>query len=138
QALRGGCVPTARPRAVLQRRRHGMQYEGYLLTEKIDDAFDLATMLKEIAGMPRDEGRRRLRRHIDDVARIVRELHRWRFSNRDLKAANVLVSSDGAAAARSVPSSDTGVIPNYLPLPAASGWLIRLGRVRRLAQIPRG
>jgi tRNA A-37 threonylcarbamoyl transferase component Bud32 len=138
QALRERCVPTARPLAVLHRRRHGMHYEGYLVTEKIDGACDLGAMLHEIAVMPHGEARRRLRGHIDDVARAVRELHRWRFSHRDLKAANVLVSRDGAAAAQPSESSDTGVIPNYLPWPAAAVWLIDLVGVRSLARLPRG
>src|SRR5439155_3212374 len=36
--LRERCLPTARPLAVLHRRRRGLSYEGYLLTEKIEGA----------------------------------------------------------------------------------------------------
>jgi len=39
--LRERCLLTARPLAVFHRRRHGLAYEGYLLTEKIPDAVNL-------------------------------------------------------------------------------------------------
>ncbi len=90
--LRERCLPTARPLAVLFRRRNGLLTEGYLLTEKIPDALDLHAFLHLLHGLPAAEARSRLRRLVEQVARVVRELHRRRLGHRDLKAANLLVS----------------------------------------------
>jgi tRNA A-37 threonylcarbamoyl transferase component Bud32 len=87
--LRERCLPTPRPLAVLHLYRRGLACEGYLLTEKVADAVDLHGFL---AGLSSSDRCSVLRRRIDQVARLVRELHRRRLSHRDLKAANVLVS----------------------------------------------
>jgi hypothetical protein len=92
--LRERCLPTARPLAVLHRRRRGLSQEGYLLTEKIDDAMDLHRALTNLNTLSHAEGRKLLRRRIDQVAGLVRELHRRHLSHRDLKAANVLVAGE--------------------------------------------
>jgi Lipopolysaccharide kinase (Kdo/WaaP) family len=92
--LRERCLPTARPLAVLHRRRHGLCYEGYLLTEKIDDAPDLHAYLKRLAALPTARRRTILRLLIHQVANLTRGLHRRRLSHRDLKATNVLISGD--------------------------------------------
>lgn len=89
--LRERCLPTARPLAVLHRRRNGLLHEGYLLTELLPDALDLHAFLARLAGPPAAERRRRLHDAIEQVARLVRELHRRRLAHRDLKAANVLL-----------------------------------------------
>jgi tRNA A-37 threonylcarbamoyl transferase component Bud32 len=93
--LRERCLPTARPLAVLSRRRHGLDYEAYLLTEKIEGAADLHAYLAYLDALPALARRAALRRRIDQVARLVRELHRRQLSHRDLKAANVLLSLAG-------------------------------------------
>ncbi len=77
---------------MLFRRRNGLLTEGYLLTEKIPDALDLHAFLHLLHGLPAAEARSRLRRLVEQVARVVRELHRRRLGHRDLKAANLLVS----------------------------------------------
>ena len=51
QGLRERQLPTARPLAVLHRRRRGLCYEGYLLTEKIPDAVDLHGLMDELRGL---------------------------------------------------------------------------------------
>jgi tRNA A-37 threonylcarbamoyl transferase component Bud32 len=91
--LRERCLPTARPLAVLHRRRHGLSYEGYLLTQKIPNAVDLHGFVSGLADLADRDRRAILRRCIDCVARLVRALHHRRLSHRDLKATNVLVQS---------------------------------------------
>ncbi len=96
--LRERCLPTARPLAVLARRRAGLRYEGYLLTEKIEDAVDIHGFLGSLEALPATERRALLRRRIARVAHLVRELHRRQLSHRDLKAANLLTSAVGRPA----------------------------------------
>jgi tRNA A-37 threonylcarbamoyl transferase component Bud32 len=91
--LRERLLPTPRPLAVLHRRRHGLCYEGYLLTEKVEDAVDLLAFVAGLASRPPAERRLLLRRRIEEVACLVRELHRRQLLHRDLKAANILVTS---------------------------------------------
>jgi tRNA A-37 threonylcarbamoyl transferase component Bud32 len=97
--LRERCLPTPRPLLVLYRRRRGLQCEGYLLTEKVLAAEDLARHAAGLLRLPEGHRRPRLRELIERVARVVRDLHRRRLAQRDLKAANVLVegASDGPA-----------------------------------------
>jgi hypothetical protein len=94
--LRERCLLTARPLAVLHRRRGVLPYEGYLLTEKIPEAVDLHRFLTGLATLDEDERRPCLRRQIEQVARLVCELHRRQVSHRDLKASNVLVNGKDA------------------------------------------
>ncbi len=89
--LRERCLPTPRPLLVLHRRRHGLAQEGYLLTEKVSDAEELSRHVGGLGSLPDAERRRRLRGLLEQVARLVRELHRRQLGHRDLKAANVLV-----------------------------------------------
>ncbi len=97
--LRERCLPTPRPLLVLHRRRHGLAREGYLLTEKVPDAEELARHVAGLAALPIGERRRRLRGLIEQLARLVRELHRRRLAHRDLKAANVLVQGTASGPA---------------------------------------
>jgi tRNA A-37 threonylcarbamoyl transferase component Bud32 len=92
--LRERCLPTARPLAVFHRRRGVLAYEGYLLTEKIPDAVDLHRFLASLGGLKQGECRRTLHRRIEQLARLVCELHRRQISHRDLKAGNVLVGRE--------------------------------------------
>ena len=82
-------LPTPRPLAVLHRQRHGLRYEGYLLTEKVEHAIDLVTFVERMAS-----DRNGLRRLIALVAKVVCTLHQRRLSHRDLKAPNLLVRTD--------------------------------------------
>jgi tRNA A-37 threonylcarbamoyl transferase component Bud32 len=107
------CLPTARPLAVLHRRRFGRSYEGYLLTEKIPDAVDLHGLVARLGTLAPTQRRERMRQCIDQVAAMVRELHRRHLTHRDLKAANILLTRDRV-------------------------WLIDLVGVRRHRQLPAG
>src|SRR5262249_46475230 len=89
--LRERCLPTPRPLLVLHRRRHGLAREGYLLTEKVQNAKELSSHVAGLAALPEEERLRRLRDLIEQAARLVRQLHRRQLSQRDLKAANLLV-----------------------------------------------
>jgi Lipopolysaccharide kinase (Kdo/WaaP) family len=117
--LRERCLPTARPLAVFHRRRGGLCHEGYLLTEKIEDAVELHRCLAGLESLALPERQSLLRRLIDLVARLARDLHRRRLSHRDLKAANVLVSGSAGPAA------------------GLQCWLIDLVGVERYAKLPR-
>lgn len=119
--LRERCLPTPRPLAVLHRRRHGLQYEGYLLTEKVHDAVDLHQWVADLHRLPSPERRLALRRLIERVARLVRDLHERRLSHRDLKAANILVSAHTSR-------------PSLFDPPL---WLIDLVGVTRHRSLPR-
>lgn len=88
--LRG--LPTPRPLAVWHRRFWGMPGTGYLLMQKVPDARNLLEHARQIAG-----DWARLRELAFTVGRQLRKLHGWGLSHRDLKAANVLVSPQGAA-----------------------------------------
>ncbi|HXG11810.1 MAG TPA: lipopolysaccharide kinase InaA family protein [Gemmataceae bacterium] len=109
-------LPTARPLAVLHRRRRGLLREGYLLTERIPDAVELNRYLANLDALAPARRRAVLRRCIDRVARLVRELHRRNLSHRDLKAVNILASGDPG---QEGPAGDGGF------------WLIDLVGVRR-------
>jgi tRNA A-37 threonylcarbamoyl transferase component Bud32 len=89
--LRERCLPTPRPLLVLHRRRRGLAREGYLLTEKVADAEELSRHVAGLDALPQAERRRHLRALVEQVGRLVRELHHRQLAHRDLKAANVLV-----------------------------------------------
>ncbi len=91
QGLRERCLPTPRPLLVLHRRRFGLWHEGYLLVEKVPDADELARHVAGLNALPEAQRRPRWRDLIDRLARLVADLHRRQISQRDLKAANVLV-----------------------------------------------
>jgi tRNA A-37 threonylcarbamoyl transferase component Bud32 len=138
QGFRERGLPTARPLAVLFRRRLGLRREGYLLTEKIDNAQDLHRFLASLHQRPAADQPAILRRQIGQVATVIRELHRRRLSHRDLKAANILVSRDSSSFFS--PFSDkawTTGTPSLLPIFASSVWLIDLVGVRRYRWLSR-
>lgn len=119
-------LPTPRPLAVFHRTRFGMYYEGYLVTEKIENAQNLTQFLCAAEELPEPERRQRIRGQINHVARILREMHRRCLGHRDLKAHNVLVSRDPREL--SYPGSGTlGLVP-HLP---SSIWIIDLVGVDR-------
>jgi hypothetical protein len=127
--LRERLLPTPRPLAVLHRRRRGLCYEGYLLTEKVENALDLRAFVADLASRPPAERRTRLRRCIDDVAGLVRELHHRRLLHRDLKAANLLVTP-GQSPANPAPISLIDLVGVTRPIKVR-----RQQRVRNLARL---
>ena len=142
--LRERGLPTPRPLAVLHRRRHGLSYEGYLLTEKIDDALELHRFVASLDRLPSLQRRYLLRRSIDQVAGLVRDLHLRNLSHRDLKAANILVSAQWSVVSGKESLSTTHHSPLTTHLPSV--WLIdlvgvklhrRLSRRRRVRNLAR-
>jgi tRNA A-37 threonylcarbamoyl transferase component Bud32 len=95
-SLRDRVLPTARPLAVFHRRRWGLSYEGYLLTERIANAADLHSWLAALDTVSASARRATLHHRIDQIATLIRELHRRGLSHRDLKANNLLVADDVA------------------------------------------
>ena len=71
----------------------------YLLVDKVPDALHLRGFVEMLAGKPMAERNARLWAILDELGRLVRRLHEWQFSHRDLKAANLLVSPVGSAMA---------------------------------------
>jgi tRNA A-37 threonylcarbamoyl transferase component Bud32 len=129
-------LPTPRPLAVLHRRRYVLSWEGYLLTEKIDNALELHSFVTNLDSLPPHQRRILLRRHIDQVARLVRDLHLRQLSHRDLKAANILVvSGEWFGVSGKEPVAATRHSP--LTTQAPSVWLVDLVGVRRHRQLSR-
>lgn len=127
--LRG--LPTPRPLAVVHRRRFGLLCEGYLLVEKVPDAVDLAGFLDALGGVPPPESRRRLRAVVDELATLLRRLHRWRLSHRDLKAGNLLVSpAEWTISVRGVRD-----LPPDPAAPRDRVWFVDLHGLRRQRQV---
>jgi tRNA A-37 threonylcarbamoyl transferase component Bud32 len=94
QGLRERCLPTPRPLAVFHRRKKGLAYEGYLLTEEIPRAVDLARSVADLKDLAEGERRSHLRSRIEQLASLVKAMHDRGVSHRDLKAMNILVSND--------------------------------------------
>jgi hypothetical protein len=97
-ALTHRSLPTPRPLLMMHRRRYGMEWEGYIMCEKIEQAQTLSEFAESLSGMDAQERRRLLRQRIDQVAEVMREMHHWQFSNRDCKAANWLIAPPAKAA----------------------------------------
>ncbi|MGE3806906.1 MAG: lipopolysaccharide kinase InaA family protein, partial [Gemmataceae bacterium] len=90
--LRDRGLPTARPLHVLQRRQAGLDREGYLLAEKIEEAVEMQRFVERLGELPERERRPGVRLLVERLARLIRTLHQRRIAHRDLKAANLLVS----------------------------------------------
>jgi Ser/Thr protein kinase RdoA (MazF antagonist) len=127
--LRERALPTPRPLAVFHRHARGLPTEGYLITEKIPGAIELNRFVAALGTRPADERRFILRRLIEQLARLVRELHRRLLSHRDLKATNVLVQSLKSAGVLPPPQFSD---PSFGRL-----WLIDLVGVRRHRKLRR-
>ncbi len=154
--LRECGLSTPRPLAVLFRRRWGLSLEGYLLTEKIPHVQELHRF---VAGLNQGTSRARydsdrqrtLRFFIDQVAQLVRDLHRRQLSHRDLKAANILVSGESSVVSGVGPTptnsfrdlNTTHHSPLTTHLPALTThysphvWLIDLVGVKRHRRLSR-
>jgi tRNA A-37 threonylcarbamoyl transferase component Bud32 len=142
--MRLRCLPTPRPLGVWHRRRQGLLHEGYLLTEKIEGACDLGVYLRQLSLRPPPERQVLLRRLIEQVAALVRDLHHRRLSHRDLKAPNLLVAP---AAVGTRPASTEGLAASergarwLRALRQTEGspqlWFIDLVGVRRHRKLPR-
>jgi len=78
-------LPTARPLAVLHRRRYGLPAEGYVLFEVVEGAVALPDAVTRF-------DRRAL---ADRLGRLLRAVHDRQVSHKDLKAPNILVTPAG-------------------------------------------
>jgi tRNA A-37 threonylcarbamoyl transferase component Bud32 len=136
QGFRERALPTARTLVVLQRTRWGMSGEGYLLTEKIEDAQELHVHLEALQQLPHAQRLALIRRQIDSVARTIRDLHQRQLSHRDLKAANILVRHWDARPPAPAPVQSAAPL-GLLHMPAASVWLIDLVGVELFRALPR-
>jgi serine/threonine protein kinase len=138
QGFRERGLPTARPLAVLHRKRAGLCFEGYLLTEKIDNAQTLHEFMDSLKRLPTPQRQKVLRLQIVQVAQVIREMHRRALSHRDLKAANVLVSRD-VSKFLSPFSSGAWTLngQSLLPVFTSSVWIIDLVGVERYRRLPR-
>jgi serine/threonine protein kinase len=90
--LRERCLSTARPLAVLHRRRLGFLHQGYLLTLKIPAAVELPRYLDNLLSLSCAGRRAVIRCRIDQIARFVGQMHYRGVSHRDLKGPNLLIS----------------------------------------------
>lgn len=104
-------LPTARPLAVFHRRSLGLLHEGYLITERIDNAQNLLQFLQDAHGLEPRQRARQIRRKIRQVAQVLREMHRRRLTHRDLKAHNLLVSKDPRQLTGVGSSAGLGLMP---------------------------
>jgi hypothetical protein len=139
--LRERCLPTARPLLVLHRVRGGLWREGYLLCEKIENAVDLHGFVTALQCRPVGEALQALRLAIDAVARAVRRLHGCRLSQRDLKAANILLTSNPEEQPSPFQPVDIhgpgASLSSLLPLPASVVWFIDLAGLHLYAHLSR-
>lgn len=122
QGFRERGLPTARPILVLHRRRHGLLFEGYLLSAKIEQAVHLHDLLDKLNTLAADQRQRMLRARIDAVAQAVRELHHRHVSHRDLKANNILLATRAGQAQARPPWPE----PSLLPMTRANVWFLDL------------
>lgn len=90
-------IPTARPLAVLERRQWGLLLDSLLITEHIEHAYDLDTLLTvQMRDMPPAKQRRLKEQLTESLVRVIHHLESRGFSHRDLKAPNVIVQWDAA------------------------------------------
>jgi serine/threonine protein kinase len=94
-ALLNRQIPTARPLAVVERRRCGLLLDNIIVTEHIEHAHDLDTVLTvQIRDLqPIDQYRLKLQ-VAQNLARLVRTFHARGFIHRDFKAPNIMVQWD--------------------------------------------
>jgi tRNA A-37 threonylcarbamoyl transferase component Bud32 len=130
--FRARALPTARTLAVLHRTRWGMHADGYLLTEKIEDAQDLHEQVEEIMRLPPAQRMAMVRRLIVNVACTIRALHQRQLSHRDLKAANILVRRLDVPPPGPSPTEPVGLLHE----PETSVWLIDLVGVELFRKLP--
>lgn len=133
QGFRERGLPTARPLLVLHRRRHGLFYEGYLLTEKLEHARHLHDVLDDLRNQPPEQRRRALRARIEVAAQAVRELHHRQLSHRDLKANNILL----ATAENQGPEAPSAPGPSLMPVTLQGAWFLDLVGVSVHERLPR-
>ncbi len=88
-------ILTARPLAVLERRRLGFMVDSMLVTEGVEHAIDLDTLLTvTLRGLPEARGRWLKLRVLDGLVTATKTLLERGFRHRDFKAPNIIVQWD--------------------------------------------
>ena len=96
-ALLNRQVLTARPLAVVEQRRWGLMLDSILITEYIEHARDLDTVITVYLRELSSERQRRVKQQIArSLVNIVRLMHERGFAHRDFKAPNIMVQWDPA------------------------------------------
>jgi serine/threonine protein kinase len=93
-------IPTPKNLAIVERtaRFLPIPLETFLVTIKAEDARTLGDyVLDELPNLPEEDRRRAIRSLTKALAQLLRTLHDRSISDRDLKAANILVEGDPAA-----------------------------------------
>jgi tRNA A-37 threonylcarbamoyl transferase component Bud32 len=87
--LRG--IATARPLAIVERRRFGLPCEAFLVTQWVEGADNLHVYAWRLQARPAVERLRRTRQVAASLGCLLGRMHAWHVSHRDLKACNILV-----------------------------------------------
>lgn len=96
-ALLNRQIPTARPLAILQRQRLGLVIDSVILTEHIENAHDLDTLLTVQTRELSPHAQWQLKSQVtDSLAKVFRMFHARGFIHRDFKAPNIMVQWDPA------------------------------------------
>jgi tRNA A-37 threonylcarbamoyl transferase component Bud32 len=136
-ALRWRGLPTPRPLLVMHRRRAGLPAEGYLLTEKLPQVQNVLDYVNDLASRPVADRRRCLLAMLEQLAKLVRTMHQRKVTHRDLKAANVLLSSQPWQVTHPDRGPDVPTSKRQEASAMAQLWLIDLVGVRLAAKLRR-
>lgn len=91
-ALLNRQIPTARPLAVLEKRRWGVRTDSLIITEYIENARDLDTVLSVHMRELSPARQRRFKLAVSEaLVTVLRRFHEWGFMHRDFKAPNIIV-----------------------------------------------
>jgi serine/threonine protein kinase len=77
-------IPTARPLAIVEKRRHGLLEISYFIMEYLQDTIPLSDYWSLAS-------RHQWKACLNELAEILQRLHLFRMSHRDLKVVNILV-----------------------------------------------
>lgn len=88
-------LPTARPLAVLERRRLGLRLDSILITEALTDAQDLDAFLEQRLTRLDAQRRRSLKNRIGAaLSELIHRMQARGFVHRDFKASNLMIHWD--------------------------------------------
>jgi len=88
-------IPTARPLAVLERRRFGLLLDSMVITEALTGSRDLdAVIAMELTRLPPRRQYAAKSLLSDAILRLVGMMHERGFTHRDFKASNVMIEWD--------------------------------------------
>jgi serine/threonine protein kinase len=108
---------------------HAMPRETYLVIAKAEPSISLSEYARKVfPHLDEHTQRAQLRRFVRALARLVRMLHERSLSHRDLKAANILIEGDPAAAEVALSLIDLEGVSLAHPIP-------RNRRVQNLARL---